>query len=107
MNIDEKMLQTLIEKEIKLQVEKKLKTIGRQTILDIYSESIHSVVRGILHEKSKEAFLVFQNELTKNTEGFQEKVSDKIANRFAASIKNAFLEDDTSYDDDSFYDDDF
>lgn len=107
MNIDEKVLQSLIEKEIKMQVEKKLKTIGRQTIIDIYRDSVDSVVRDILAEKSKEATLVFQKELVNNTTDFQEKVSDKIAAKFASSIKNAFLEEESSYDDDVFYDDDF
>lgn len=106
MNIDEKVLQSLIEKEIKSQVEKKMKAIGRNTILEIYKDSVQSVVKGILFEKSKEAEDMLKSLLLENKDKMMKDVSEKIADKFTYSIKSAFLNENNyndDYDDDDYF----
>lgn len=105
MNIDEKKIEKLIENEIKAQVAKKMKLVGRDTIMKIYKESVSEVVKEILIGKSKEMESILLKDMISEKDRMQSEILNRISDRFVSSIQSAFINQDRYYDDyDSEYD---
>ena len=104
MNIDEKKIEELIENEIRAQVAKKMKLVGRDAIMKIYKESIKEVVRDVLNDKSKEMESILLKDMISEKNRMQTEVLDRISDKFVSSIQSAFINQDRYYDD---YDDEY
>ena len=100
MNIDDKMIEKLIEKEIKSQVGEKLKNINRNTIIRMYEEAIYNIVKEVLVEKTKEMENILINHLKGNIDSIEKEITNQISSSLVCSIRNAFIEG--SCEDDDF-----
>lgn len=101
MNLDENKIQELIEKEIKEQVANKIKTIGRKTMLEIFSKASTEVIYEILEDKSYTLQKALEKELLENKEDMTQKISKRIANDITATIIEALSrrnDEDDDYD---------
>lgn len=81
MLIDENKIQELVKKEIKEQVEKKLKLIGRETILNIYKNQIHDIVSKELRNKENEFTKITIKAFEEDKEWIRAEVADRTANK--------------------------
>lgn len=97
MNIDEKKIEELIEKEIKEQVANKLKLVGRKTLLGIIEDSATVVIREMLNGEIDAIRTNLEKEFIENKKEISESITNDIADRFMQTIIDA-LKNEVDYD---------
>lgn len=97
MNIDEKKIEELIEKEIKEQVANKLKLVGRKTLLNIIEDSATVVIREMLDGEIDAIRTNLEKEFIENKKEISESITNDIADRFMQTIIDA-LKKEVDYD---------
>lgn len=103
MVLDDKKIESLIEKEIKEQVAKKINAIPKKNILKMYEDCMYNAICCALEETKEEFIVSFQKELIKNKESFQKEIIDSVSTKFIDSLKNAFLNEDCDCEEDFEY----
>ena len=105
MNIDDKKLQELIEKEVKEQIGKKIKAFNKTHLTNIFQEVAEAAISEILKDKANELQEKLEKEFIKNKEQISETISNKIANKLTNSFVKSLIEDDEDDYDDYYRDD--
>lgn len=89
MNIDEKKIEELIEKEIKEQVANKLKLVGRKALLNIIEDSATVAIKEILDGEIDAIRTNLEKEFIENKKQISESITNDIADRFMQTIIDA------------------
>ena len=101
MQIDDKTIEKLLQKEIKEQVKNKLSGYNKNKIKQIVEEYIYDCVSNYLN--SEEILELIKTTIVNNNkEELQKQLLDKISKGFINAIKYAFYEEDNEID---YYDD--
>lgn len=94
MVINEDLINEMIQKEIKVQVENKLKQIGRQTLLNTYKEVMERQIAQFLNEQQKETVDELNLQIAVEKGYWKKEVLQAITERFNDKIDNLFSNED-------------
>ena len=101
MQIDDKTIEKLLQKEIKEQIKNKLSGYNKNKIKQIVEEYIYDCVNNYLN--SEEILELIKTTIVNNNkEELQKQLLDKISKGFINAIKYAFYEKDNEM---NYYDD--
>ena len=92
LQITDEQINELIQKEIKEQVEKKMKQVGRETILSIYKNSVDEVVTKFLETQRKETLHVLNSYIEVEKEHWKFEVLNEIKKQFSDKIDGMFVD---------------
>lgn len=90
MVIDESKINEMIQKEIKSQVENKLKQIGRQALLNTYKEVMEKQVSQFLIEQQKETVNQLNVQIEIEKDYWKKEVLDSIKDKFSQRLDHLF-----------------
>lgn len=103
MNIDEKKIEELIEKEIKEQVANKLRLIGRKTIIEIIEDSATVVIREVLEDEVYAIKEKLEKDFMENKKEITQTITNSLVEKLMKTIGNALAnETDDDYEEDCF-----
>jgi len=92
MIIDENKIEELIQKEVKLQVENKLKTFGRDAIKEAYKSSMNAAIMEYLKAKENELEVEIKTHIQYDADTWKDAIVDSISYQLSNTIGNAMRE---------------
>lgn len=86
MIIDENLIESLLQKEVKQQVEAKLKSFGRDAIKGVYENAVRDSVSEYIREKESELIKDIELNIKYNTYEWNKEIVDRVAVELTESI---------------------
>lgn len=103
MYVDESKIQELLEKEIQQQVAKKIKTIGRDTIIKIFEEEIERFLVVNTLATQLEITEKMWEDVSEHKEHIEKQVTHSVANKLFECFREGYKQHD--YEEIDFDDD--
>ena len=93
MIIDQNKIDELLQKEVSLQVEKKLKTFGRESIKDVYKQAVKESVDTFLKGMKSEIEGEINEAIKYDTDTWKEDITASVSERLVETISKALREE--------------